>query len=161
MRGAYRPSHYNGLGGGSGVAESWPSVRVEHVESSGAGDAAEVGALLSVRAFLSLGELTPDDVHVQVLHGKIDCNDVLTGVTVQDLELAESCVGGLAPLCCRSSASCTKGRSLPRPPGHLHREDLRTGIVHAEYQVAFGGPPVRCGNPRRVGRAGRGARRVM
>ena len=46
---AYRPSHYNGLGGGSGVAESWPSVWVEHVESSGAGDAAEVGALLSVR----------------------------------------------------------------------------------------------------------------
>jgi starch phosphorylase len=91
---AYRPSHYNGLGGGSGVAESWPSVRVEHVDSSGAGDAAEVGALLSVRAFLSLGELTPDDVHVQVPHGKIDCNDVLTGVTVQDLELAESCVGG-------------------------------------------------------------------
>jgi hypothetical protein len=63
---AYRPSQYNGLGGGSGVAESWPSVRVEHVESSGAGVAAEVGALLSVRAFLSLGELTPDDVHVQV-----------------------------------------------------------------------------------------------
>jgi glycogen phosphorylase len=27
-------------------------------------------------------------VHVQVLHGKIDRNDVLTGVTVQDLELA-------------------------------------------------------------------------
>ena len=25
---------------------------------------------------------------------KIDSNDVLTGVTVQDLELAESCVGG-------------------------------------------------------------------
>jgi hypothetical protein len=29
-----------------------------------------------------------------LLHGKIDCNDVLTGVTVQDLEPAESCVGG-------------------------------------------------------------------
>jgi hypothetical protein len=69
-----------------------------HVESSGAGDAAEVGALLSVRAFLSLGELTPDDVHVQVLHGKIDCNDVLTGVTVQDLELAERCVSSVAAL---------------------------------------------------------------
>ena len=47
-----------------------------------------------MRAFLSLGELTPDDVHVQVLHGKIDSNDVLTGVTVQDLELAESYDGG-------------------------------------------------------------------
>jgi hypothetical protein len=29
-------------------------------------------------------------VHVQVLHGKIDSNDALTGVTVQDLELTES-----------------------------------------------------------------------
>jgi starch phosphorylase len=29
-----------------------------------------------------------------LLHGKIDCNDVLTGVTVQDLQPAESCVGG-------------------------------------------------------------------
>jgi hypothetical protein len=64
--------------------------------------------------------------------------------------------GRLAPLRCRSRASCTKGRSLPCPPGDLHRENLRTGIVHVEYQVAFGGPPVRCGNPRRVGRAGRG-----
>lgn len=72
----------------------WPSVRVEHVESSGVGDAAEVGALLSARAFVSLGELTPDDVHVQVLHGKIDSNDVLTDVTMQDLDLAESYDGG-------------------------------------------------------------------
>jgi starch phosphorylase len=46
------------------VKTGWPGVWVEHVESSGVGDAAEVGALLSVRAFVSLGELTPDDVHV-------------------------------------------------------------------------------------------------
>ncbi len=52
------------------VKTGWPGVRVEHVESSGVGDAAEVGALLSVRAFVCLGELTPDDVHVRVLHGK-------------------------------------------------------------------------------------------
>jgi hypothetical protein len=61
MRGRIDRPSTNGLGGGSGV-ESWPSVRVEHVESSGVGDAAEVGALLSVRTFVSLGELTPDDV---------------------------------------------------------------------------------------------------
>jgi hypothetical protein len=69
--------------------------RIDRPSTNGlGGDAAEVGALLSVRAFVSLGELTPDDVHVQVLHGKIDCNDMLTDVTVQDLELAESCDGG-------------------------------------------------------------------
>ncbi len=45
------------------------------------------------RPIVALGELTPDDVHVQVLHGEIDCN-VLTDVTVQDLERAESCDGG-------------------------------------------------------------------
>jgi starch phosphorylase len=76
------------------VKAAWPSVKVEHVESSGVGDAAEVGAILSVRAFVCLGDLTKDDVHVQVLHGKIDSNDVLTDVTVKDLDLAESYDGG-------------------------------------------------------------------
>jgi starch phosphorylase len=33
---------------------------------------------------------SPLDVHVQVLPGKIDSNDVLTDVTVQDLDLAGS-----------------------------------------------------------------------
>ena len=33
-------------------------------------------------------------MHVQVLHGKIDCNDMLTDGGEQDLELAESCDGG-------------------------------------------------------------------
>jgi hypothetical protein len=34
------------------------------------------------------------DVHVQFLPDKIECNDVLTGVAVQDLDLAESYEGG-------------------------------------------------------------------
>ncbi|HET6939829.1 MAG TPA: alpha-glucan family phosphorylase, partial [Nocardioides sp.] len=76
------------------VRAAWPSVRVEHVESSGVGDAAEVGAVLNVRAFVSLGDLNPDDVHVQALHGKIDSNDVLTDVTIKDLDLAETYDGG-------------------------------------------------------------------
>jgi glycogen phosphorylase len=76
------------------VKAAWPSVRVEHVESSGVGDAAEVGAVLNVRGFVSLGELAPDDVDVQVLHGKIDSNDVLTDVTVMDLTLADTYDGG-------------------------------------------------------------------
>ena len=95
------------------VKTGWPSVRVEHVESSGVGDAAEVGALLSVRTFVSLGELTPDDVHVQVLHGKIDSNDVLTGVTVQDLDLAESYTA--------VATASTGHRPRPRRRLRLHR----------------------------------------
>ena len=76
------------------VKAAWPSVRVEHVESSGVGDAAEVGAVLSVRAFVSIGDLTPEDVHVQVVHGRIDSNDLLTETTVSALHLAETYDGG-------------------------------------------------------------------
>ena len=38
------------------VRAAWPSVRVDHVEATGVGDAPEVGSTLEVRAFVSLGE---------------------------------------------------------------------------------------------------------
>ena len=44
------------------VRREWPHVRVDHVESSGAGDTPEVGAVLTLEAFVSLGQLGPDDV---------------------------------------------------------------------------------------------------
>ena len=54
------------------VRAGWPAVRVDHVESSGVGDAPEVGddARRCARSS-SLGELSPDDVDVQVVHGRI------------------------------------------------------------------------------------------
>lgn len=95
------------------VKTGWPSVRVEHVESSGVGDAAEVGALLSVRAFASLGELTPDDVHVQVPHGKIDSNDVLTSVA----ELGGRGRRLMRPLGRRRPIPRRRSARAPRPAG--------------------------------------------
>ena len=71
----------------------WDGVRVEHVESGGVGDAPEVGATLNVRAFVSLGELTTDDVDVQLVHGRINSDDVLTETTVSSLHPAESYEG--------------------------------------------------------------------
>ena len=59
------------------VRGGWDGVRVEHVESGGVGDAAEVGAALTVRAYVSLGDLTTDDVDVQLVHGRTDSEDVL------------------------------------------------------------------------------------
>jgi starch phosphorylase len=76
------------------VRAAWPQVRVEHVESSGVGDAPEVGDVLSVRAFVALGELSPGDVDVQLLHGRADADDVLSESTCTLLELAESYEGG-------------------------------------------------------------------
>ena len=76
------------------VRGAWPSVRVEHVESGGIGDAPEVGAVMNVRAFVSLGDLAPDDVAVQVVHGKINSDDELTATTIDELRLGESYDGG-------------------------------------------------------------------
>ncbi|MGI8522558.1 MAG: alpha-glucan family phosphorylase [Nocardioides sp.] len=78
----------------SKVRNAWKEVRVEHVESSGVGDAPEVGTTLSVRAFVALGSLTPDDVDVQIVHGVTNTEDVLVDTTVTSLTLAESYDGG-------------------------------------------------------------------
>ena len=52
------------------------------------------GARVVIAWIMRLDDLAPDDVHVQLVHGKIDSNDVLTDVTVRDLELGESYDGG-------------------------------------------------------------------
>lgn len=76
------------------VRSAWPEVRVEHVESSGVGDAPEVGAVLSVRSFVALGSLGPEDVAVQLVHGKINAEDELTDTVIHTLTLAETYDGG-------------------------------------------------------------------
>ncbi len=76
------------------VREDWPAVRVEHVESSGVEDLVEVGETMSVRAFVALGELTPDDVDVQVVHGRVQDEDNLVDPQVSSLSLGESFEGG-------------------------------------------------------------------
>ena len=55
------------------VRAAWHGVRVEHIESEGVGDQAEVGATLAVRAWIALGDLSASDVEVQVVHGRIGC----------------------------------------------------------------------------------------
>ena len=45
-------------------------MHVDHVESSGVGDSPELGETLHVTTYVSLGDLTPDDVEVQVVHGR-------------------------------------------------------------------------------------------
>jgi glycogen phosphorylase len=67
------------------VRGAWAGVRVSHVEASGIGDAPELGQRLEVRAVVGLGELTPDDVNVQVAFGPVDENDELREPTYLDL----------------------------------------------------------------------------
>ncbi|MDX6302842.1 MAG: glycogen phosphorylase [Nocardioidaceae bacterium] len=76
------------------VRAHWSSVVIDHVESSGVTDAPELGETLEVGAFVSLGELSPEDVEVQVVHGRIAHEDDLVDTTLADLEHAETYEGG-------------------------------------------------------------------
>ncbi|MCI0377773.1 MAG: alpha-glucan family phosphorylase, partial [Gemmataceae bacterium] len=53
------------------LKKAWGQIRVEHVEANGA-DPMRVGAQLEVQARISLGNLSPDDVEVQLFHGVVD-----------------------------------------------------------------------------------------
>ncbi len=76
------------------VRAAWKSVHVDHVESSGVSDAPQIGDTLHVRAYVSLGELEPGDVDVQVVHGHARESDDLTDVEVESLDFVESYEGG-------------------------------------------------------------------
>jgi starch phosphorylase len=59
------------------VVQAWPQVRIEHVESetSSGSTGQRLGSALVVRVSVALGELTPDDVTVEVVYGRPDDDD--------------------------------------------------------------------------------------
>jgi starch phosphorylase len=75
------------------VRAAWPEVRIEHVESGGIPDAPSQGTTLTVRVYSALGSLTPGDVDVQVVHGRVAGDDQLRDthiVSMQQVEAYES-----------------------------------------------------------------------
>jgi starch phosphorylase len=69
-------------------------LRVDHVESSGVGDSPEIGDVLSVRAFVYLDGIGPDDVQVQLVHGRVSDADLLADTEQLTLRHAEAYEGG-------------------------------------------------------------------
>lgn len=61
----------------SKVRAAWPMLRVDHVESEGIGDTVNLGSPVSINAYVSLGDLAPSDVLVQVVYGRVDADDRL------------------------------------------------------------------------------------
>ena len=58
------------------VVQAWPQVRVEHVEAEATGSSGQgLGSALTVRVSVTLGELTPGDVAVEVVYGRPDDAD--------------------------------------------------------------------------------------
>ena len=68
------------------VGTGWSGVRVDHVDSVGLGEVVEVGGTLRVQAYVSLGELSPADVAVQVVYGKVSESDEIHEFAVATLE---------------------------------------------------------------------------
>jgi starch phosphorylase len=71
------------------VRNAWSGIRVDHVESEGVADVVTAGSTVDVRAFIALGELSPDDVTVQVLSGRVDSDDRLTEPVAAAMEPIE------------------------------------------------------------------------
>ncbi|WP_031073646.1 alpha-glucan family phosphorylase [Streptomyces sp. NRRL S-118] len=59
------------------VRAAWPRVTVDHVEVDEANGIAELGATLGLRVRVTLGDLSPDDVEVQAVAGRVDAADRL------------------------------------------------------------------------------------
>jgi starch phosphorylase len=74
----------------SRVRAAWPGVRVDHVKTEGVGEVPQVGDVMKVSAFVSLGDLTPDDVEVQVCYGKVSDADMIARTSVLPLAHVET-----------------------------------------------------------------------
>jgi len=114
------------------VLAGWGGVRVEHVDPSGVGDSPEVGNVLSLRAFVALGELSPDDVEVQLVHGLTNADDELAQTALVPLAVTETYDGGR--YCYEGSVSLGRPgpfgytvRVVPRHPGLTSVAEL--GVV--------------------------------
>jgi starch phosphorylase len=102
------------------------------VESSGVSDSPQIGDVLTVRAYVSLGELTPDEVDVQVLHGLAHDSDDLSDVESESLEFVESYEGGRHQFAgsltlARTGSFGYTVRILPKAPGLASHTEL--GLV--------------------------------
>ncbi len=71
------------------VREAWADVRIEHVESSGITDSPALGSRLCVEVSAALGELTPADVDVQMVYGRVGADDELRDPMMTSLALSE------------------------------------------------------------------------
>jgi starch phosphorylase len=76
------------------VRSAWPGVVVEHVESL-ASEQIEVGARISVSALVRLGDLTPEDIEVQLITGLVDSDDRLREPRVNPFPAGTNIDGGL------------------------------------------------------------------
>jgi starch phosphorylase len=78
----------------SRIRAAWPGVAVDHVEVDETSEVAELGSTLALRVRVTLGDLTPEDVEVQAVAGRVDTRDALADARTFPLKPAG---GGSGP----------------------------------------------------------------
>ncbi|WP_111765308.1 alpha-glucan family phosphorylase [Nakamurella deserti] len=76
------------------VRTAWDRVRVINVDTSGIGVTPSLGNMMTVRAHVDLGGLTPADVSVQAVIGRVDSHDELHDMQYFDMAPAATGVAG-------------------------------------------------------------------
>ena len=89
------------------VTKAWPGVAIEHVEADDGEQSP--GAKLVVRASVALGELSPDDVTVQVVYGPAGDEDEITDPGIRRPRAGGGAGGRFG--------RAVRGRGRARPPG--------------------------------------------
>lgn len=88
------------------VQHAWPNVSITDVDSTGLSDIPELGSELTLTATVMLGELTPDDVKVQAVIGRIDSHAVLqqpTFITMEYIGSGDSNADSSSPSALRTA----------------------------------------------------------
>ncbi len=76
------------------IRAAWPHVSVSRVEGLDSGSRA-LGSTVTLNAVVRLGELTPDDVEVQMVLGSVDDNDELHDIVIHPAVAGERIDGGI------------------------------------------------------------------
>ena len=115
------------------VIAAWPQVRIEHVESEAVGSTGgslgqRLGSALAVRVSVALGELTRDDVAVEVVYGRPD----------EDDEIVRPAYATLTP----EAPEATEALEAPGAPGgeaESEQSAVRySGVVSLDRPGPFG-----------------------
>ncbi len=113
------------------MARHWEGVRIEQVEANDDVELA-VGKRLTIRARVRLGKVKPEDVAVELYHGRIDTHGQLVEAMSQPMEHQETLPDETywfhgEVTCRRSGRHGYAIRILPKHPDLVHRYD--TGLI--------------------------------
>lgn len=103
------------------VAEQWGQVAIEGVSSEAENVHLTVGDTLQITARVRLGELSPDDVSVQLCLGRVDPHDGLAEPVISEMQAVQNSPQGwqyraTSAACCASGLHGYTVRVLPHHP---------------------------------------------